>query len=312
MPVCDAPFVLAIHGGAGVIEPDALSADEARVIHAALGAALEAGHVLLRDGGTALDAVEAAVIRLEESPCFNAGFGAVFTAEGAHELDAALMEGNTRRAGAVAGVRTVRNPVRLARAVMERSTHVLLAGEGAERFADGLPDLERVPNAWFGTPARHAQLLQAQARETAPGDGLKGRYFGTVGAVALDCHGRLAAATSTGGMTNKRFGRIGDSPLIGSGTWADAHCAVSATGWGEIYIRCAAAHDIAARMAYGGASLAEASEAVILGEVPALGGDGGAIAVDAGGNLAMPFSTSGMYRGWIDRHGQRCTRIFRD
>ncbi|MCW5581999.1 MAG: isoaspartyl peptidase/L-asparaginase, partial [Luteimonas sp.] len=249
---------------------------------------------------------------------FNAGKGSVYTAEGTHELDASVMEGHTRRAGAVAGVATIRNPVRLARAVMEQSPHVMLIGAGAERFADTLEDIERVPNGWFDTPARYEQLRQAQARERAaaqspgvdPAD-LKGKYFGTVGAVALDVHGHLAAATSTGGMTNKKWGRVGDSPLIGAGTWADGRCAVSGTGWGEFFIRNAVAHDICARVAYGGDTLQAAAEAVIWRRVGDLGGDGGAIALDRDGNIAMPFNTSGMYRGWIDVDGRRGTAIFR-
>ncbi len=260
-----------------------------------------------------LDAAQAAVVALEESPRFNAGKGAVFDAEGRHELDASLMDGRTRRAGAVAGVTTIRNPIKLAREVMEHSPHVLLIGAGAERFADTRPDIERVPNDWFDTDTRRAQLLETQARERAEAGAanLKGKYFGTVGAVALDVHGHLAAATSTGGMTNKKWGRVGDSPLIGCGTWADAHCAVSGTGWGEFFIRNAVAHDIAARIAYGGASLQEAADAVILRVVPESGGDGGAIAVDAQGNIALPFNTSGMYRGWIATDGSRGTAIFR-
>lgn len=308
------PFALAIHGGAGVIERDQLGAEDERAIHADLGRALDAGHAVLRGGGGALDAAQAAVVALEESPRFNAGRGSVFDAEGRHELDASLMEGHTRRAGAVAGVVTVRNPVMLARAVMEHSPHVLLIGAGAERFADTRAEIERVPNDWFDTDVRRAQLAETQARERAEADAadLKGKYFGTVGAVALDVHGRLAAATSTGGMTNKRWGRVGDSPLIGCGTWADENCAVSGTGWGEFFIRNAVAHDIAARIAYGGASLQDAADAVIMREVPSLGGDGGAIAVDARGNIALPFNTSGMYRGWIAADGSRGTAIFRE
>lgn len=310
------PFAIVIHGGAGVIERDQLSADEEQSILADLDAALEAGRCILADGGSALDAVEAAVVALEESPRFNAGKGSVYNAEGRHELDASLMEGRTRRAGAVAGVETVRNPVRLARAVMEQSPHVMMVGAGAERFADTQPQIERVANGWFDTDTRRAQLLLEQSREQAAAqtgaDDLRGRYFGTVGAVALDTHGGLAAATSTGGMTNKRYGRVGDSPLIGAGTWADERCAVSGTGWGEFFIRNAVAHDIAARMAYGGATLAAAAEAVIMRRVPELGGDGGAIAVDRDGNIAMPFSTAGMYRGWIAMDGSRGIAIFRD
>ena len=308
----DSPTALVIHGGAGVIDRSALSAEEEKAVRADLDRALDAGHALLADGGTALDAVTAAVRVLEESPWFNAGKGAVFNAVGGHELDAAIMEGHTRRAGAVAGVSTVRSPILLSRAVMERSPHVMLAGAGAEKFADDHPDIERVAPDWFDTDRRREQLEKARQREQAGQAALPVTDFGTVGAVALDKHGHIAAATSTGGMTNKRWGRIGDAPIIGSGTWADAGCGVSGTGWGEFYIRSAAAHDICARVAYRGDSLAAASEEVINGIVPGLGGDGGAIALDAKGNIAMPFNTSGMYRGWIKPDGSRGTAIFRD
>ena len=303
-------FALVIHGGAGVIERDQLSAAEEQAIRADLEAALEAGNVVLAAGGSALDAAQAAVVALEESPRFNAGKGSVYNAEGRHELDASVMEGHTRRAGAVAGVETIRNPVKLARAVMEHSPHVMMISAGAERFADTQPQIERVANDWFDTETRRAQLDQEQARERNEAEGLRGKYFGTVGAVALDVHGHLAAATSTGGMTNKRYGRVGDSPVIGAGTWADERCAVSGTGWGEFFLRNVVAHDIAARIAYGGATLAAAADAVILQRVPELGGDGGAIAVDRNGNIAMPFSTVGMYRGWIAMDGSRGTAIF--
>ena len=303
-------FALVIHGGAGVIERDQLSAAEEQAIRADLEAALEAGNVVLAAGGSALDAAQAAVVALEESPRFNAGKGSVYNAEGRHELDASVMEGHTRRAGAVAGVETIRNPVKLARAVMEHSPHVMMISAGAERFADTQPQIERVANDWFDTETRRAQLDQEQARERNEAEGLRGKYFGTVGAVALDVHGNLAAATSTGGMTNKRYGRVGDSPEIGAGTWADERCAVSGTGWGEFFLRNVVAHDIAARIAYGGATLAAAADAVILQRVPELGGDGGAIAVDRNGNIAMPFSTVGMYRGWIAMDGSRGTAIF--
>ncbi|HZW19162.1 MAG TPA: isoaspartyl peptidase/L-asparaginase [Luteimonas sp.] len=307
------PVALVIHGGAGVIERDRLGADDEREIRAGLDAALDAGQAVLVRGGSALDAVEAAVRALEDSPRFNAGHGAVYDAEGRHELDASVMEGHTRRAGAVAGVTTIRNPVSLARAVMEHSPHVMLIGAGAEAFADTRDDIAREPNAYFDTPHRRAELEQAQARERADADAaenLKGKYFGTVGAVALDAQGHIATATSTGGMTNKRWGRVGDTPLVGAGTWADGRCGVSGTGWGEFFIRCAVAHDIAARVAYRGDSLQAAAEAVILDAVPGLGGDGGAIALDRDGNIAMVFNTSGMYRGWVRPDGSRGTAIF--
>ena len=311
------PTALVIHGGAGVIERGALSDEDERAIRADLERARDAGHAVLAKGGAALEAVTAAITLLEDSPRFNAGKGAVFNARGGHELDASIMEGHTRRAGAVAGVRTVRHPILLARKVMEASPHVMLAGDGAEAFADGFEDIERVDSAWFDTDARREQLERAQQRERdgsarAVGDDLRGRYFGTVGAVALDAHGHIAAATSTGGMTNKKWGRVGDSPVIGAGTYADERCGVSGTGWGEFYIRAAVAHDICARVAYRGDSLAEAAEAVVNKTVPGMGGDGGAIALDAQGNIAMPFNTSGMYRAWVGPDGSRGTAIFRD
>jgi L-asparaginase / beta-aspartyl-peptidase len=304
---------LVIHGGAGVIERSALSAADEHEVRAALNRALDAGNAVLAKGGSALDAVQAAVVTMEESPQFNAGKGAVFNAEGKHELDASIMEGHTRRAGAVAGVSTVRNPIKLARAVMEHSPHVMLAGTGAEKFADTRPELERVKNSWFDTERRRQQLEAAQAKEKA-GAALveKGKYFGTVGAVALDAQGHIAAATSTGGMTNKRWGRVGDSPVIGAGTWADDRCGVSGTGWGEFYIRNAVAHDICARVAYRGDALSVAADEVVNGIVPGAGGDGGAIALDREGNIAMPFNTAGMYRAWINPDGSRGTAIFRD
>ena len=307
-----APTALVIHGGAGVIERRALSADDERAVRRDLDRALDAGNAVLQRGGSALDAVTASILVLEDSPWFNAGKGAVFNAEGGHELDASIMEGHTRRAGAVAGLRTVRNPIRLARAVMEHSPHVMMAGEGAEAFADSRPDIARVRPDWFDTDNRRQQLEDARKREKAGQAALSTTYFGTVGAVALDAQGHIAAATSTGGMTNKRYGRVGDAPIIGAGNWADERCGVSGTGWGEFYIRAAVAHDICARMAYRGDALAVAAEAVVNGEVVRLGGNGGAIALDREGNIAMPFNTSGMYRGWIKPDGSRGTAIFRD
>ena len=307
---------LVIHGGAGVIERASMGAEAEREIRAALEAALDAGHAVLAGGGSALDAVEAAVVALEEEPRFNAGKGAVFNAEGRHELDASVMYSQDRQAGAVAAVTTVRNPVRLARRVMEQSEHVMLIGDGAERFADDHADLERVENTWFDTEARRGQLERARQREEAgrqaSAEPVPGQYFGTVGAVALDAQGRIAAATSTGGMTNKRWGRVGDAPIIGAGTWADAHCGVSATGWGEFFIRNAVAHDICARMAYGGDSLQAAADAVVMQVIPAHGGDGGVIALDGEGNIALPFNTAGMYRGWVAGNGSRGVAIFAD
>jgi len=259
--------------------------------------------------------VSAAVVVLEESPRFNAGKGAVFNAAGGHELDAAIMEGHTRRAGAVAGVTTARNPIKLARAVMEHSPHVMLAAGGAEAFADTRPEIERVANTWFDTDRRRRALEKAQHDEVTGKQASayayddEPPYFGTVGAVALDSHGHIAAATSTGGMTNKKWGRIGDAPVIGAGTWADDRCGVSGTGWGEFYIRNAVAHDICARVAYRGDTLVAAADEVVNKIVPAQGGDGGAIALDVEGNIAMPFNSGSMFRGWIKPDGSRGTAI---
>ena len=270
---------------------------------------------MLAQGGTAMEAVCEAVRLLEDCPLFNAGHGAVFTAQATHELDAAVMDGTTLAAGAVAGVSRIRNPVQAARAVMQNGQHVLMVAEGAERMAQEA-GLATVEPSYFSTPARHAQLLAAQARQAGvvlDHDGAaalagraidEGRKMGTVGAVALDAHGHLAAATSTGGMTNKLPGRLGDSPLIGCGTYADDRtAAVSCTGHGESFIRVAAAHDVCARMAYGGASLEAATHAVVHEALPAVQGTGGLIAVDRQGNVCLPFNTEGMYRG-LARVGQ--------
>ncbi|HVK03352.1 MAG TPA: isoaspartyl peptidase/L-asparaginase [Armatimonadaceae bacterium] len=310
---------LAIHGGAGTIRRENLTPEIEAACHRALESALRAGHGILTSGGGALDAVEAAVRFLEDEPLFNAGRGAVFTAEGHNELDAAVMDGATGKAGAVAGVTTVRNPVTLARAVLERTPFVFLAGRGAEQLAADL-GMECVDPPYFWTEARWKQLQEAQRRErenpSDPGAAVslsEDNKFGTVGAVAVDEGGNLAAATSTGGMTNKRYGRVGDSPVIGAGTWADnTTCAVSATGHGEYFLRLAVAHDIAARVAYAGASVAEAAGAVVHEKLRAAGGDGGVIALDARGNAALPFNTSGMYRGYVTRSGEVRTAIYAD
>lgn len=303
---------LVIHGGAGVITRKDLPAAKQAEYEAALNQALDAGDAVLKRGGSAREAVIAAVRVMEDSPLFNAGKGAVFNAEGGHELDAAIMEGHTRRAGAVAGARTVKNPVLLAEAIMEHSPHVMLAGAGAEAFADTRPELERVDPAYFDTPHRLEQLRKAQDAVRMAVLPEKNTYFGTVGAVALDRDGRIAAATSTGGMTNKRWGRIGDAPIIGAGTYADAQCGVSATGWGEFFIRATVAHDICARIEYRGDSLQTAADAVVMQVVPQLGGDGGVIALDKDGNIALPFNTEGMYRGWIKPSGERGVAIFKE
>ncbi len=311
---------LVIHGGAGVITRDKLSEKDEQALRKDLDRALDAGNAILKRGGSALDAIQAAIVILEDSPWFNAGKGAVFNAQGKHELDAAIMDGSTLAAGSVAGVTTIRHPILLARAVMEQSPHVMLAGAGAEAFADTRKDIERVTNDWFDTPLRRKQLEEAKAKEivqektAAQGRSIMAAsdYFGTVGAVALDQQGRIAAGTSTGGMTNKRWSRIGDSPLIGAGTYASSHCGVSGTGWGEFYIRTVAAHAICARVELRGDPLALAAEDVINKQIPALGGDGGAIALDSYGNIAMLFNTPGMYRGWIKPDGSRGTAVFSD
>jgi beta-aspartyl-peptidase (threonine type) len=310
----DAPrTALVIHGGAGTMQRADLTPEIEAQIRAALDAALDAGDKVLQGGGSALDAVTAAIVVLEDSPHFNAGKGAVFGADGVNELDASIMEGATLRAGSVAGVHRVRNPIRLARAVMEKTRHVMLVGDGAEAFARSA-GIELVDPSYFRTEHRWEQLQKARADEQAGAANATpaGAYFGTVGAVALDASGHLAAATSTGGMTNKRWGRVGDSPIIGAGTYANGQCGVSGTGWGEFFIRLSVAHDICARVAYGGATVAAAAEEVVMKRVPALGGDGGVIAMDAQGRIAMPFNTSGMYRGWVGTDRTRGTAVFRD
>ena len=307
----DEPMIsIAIHGGAGVISRDTMTPENERAYHADLGRALDAGYDVLAQGGSSLDAVVAAVKILEDSPLFNAGKGAVFSHAGINELDAAIMDGATQKAGAVAGVRHVQNPIALARLVMERTPHVLLAGEGAEEFAleQGVP---LVPGSYFFTERRWKQLEEAQkAEQTASLDEDIG-YFGTVGAVARDRNGNLAAATSTGGMTNKRWGRIGDSPLIGAGTYADNEtCAVSATGSGEFFIRAVVAHEICARVRLAKVSAAAAARDVIHGKLKDIGGDGGVIVVDGRGALSLEFNTEGMFRGARDSGGRRETAIY--
>jgi len=298
----DAPL-LVIHGGAGVERAEMTPADE-DAARKALEDALRAGHAQLQAGKPAVDAVTAAIAVLEDAPQFNAGRGAVFTHDGKNELDASLMDGATRKAGAVAGVHRVKNPILLAHAVMEKSRHVMMIGDGAEAFAKE-QGVTLVEPAYFRTEKRWQQLQKALKEETAGVARLDvgKNYFGTVGALALDAQGRLAAGTSTGGMTDKRYGRVGDSPIIGAGTWADDRCAVSGTGWGEYYIRAAAAHEICARMRLSGEPVARAARGVINDDIPKAGGDGGAIALASDGTFALPFNTEGMYRGWIGGDG---------
>ncbi len=307
----DRPIAIAIHGGAGTIERSKLGEEQEAAMRKDLEAALDAGYAVLEEGGESLDAVVAVVTRLEDSPHFNAGKGAVFTADGTNELDASIMDGATRRAGAVAGLARIKNPVLLARAVMEKSVHVMMVGAGAEKFAREV-GIEFVEPGYFHTEGRWQQYQEAKAAAQKLAAVPRSNYFGTVGAVALDRRGHLAAATSTGGMVMKRYGRVGDAPIIGAGTWADDGCAVSATGWGEYFIRLNVAHDICARMRYRGDSLAKAADEVIMNSVPALGGDGGVIALDAKGNVRLPFNTSGMYRGFVDARGKREVAIYRE
>lgn len=281
------------------------------LIRADLKRARDAGYAVLASGGEALDAVTTVITMLEDSPHFNAGKGAVFTAEGTSELDASIMDGSNLRAGAVAGLTRIKNPILLARSVMERSPHVMMVGVGAEIFAREV-GMEFVIPDYFRTEARWKQYLDAKAAAARPRAMLPVRnYFGTVGAVALDRNGHLAAGTSTGGMTLKRYGRVGDAPIIGAGTYADDRCAVSATGWGEFFIRLNVAHDICARVRYAGQSIEAASDEVILKRVPELGGNGGVIVLDAKGRVHMPFDTSGMYRAAIDADGRRSVSIYR-
>jgi beta-aspartyl-peptidase (threonine type) len=288
-------FGIAIHGGAGTLPRTEMSADAERRYRAGLKEAIDAGFAVLQAGGTSMDAVTRAVVLLEDNPLFNAGKGAVFTLDGHNELDASIMDGSTLKAGAVCGVTRVRNPVELARAVMEKSEHVMLAGPGAEEFA-AAQGFSFEPQSYFYTPERWMQLERIRGGD-ARLSALTISHIGTVGAVAADGRGRLAAATSTGGMTGKRYHRIGDSPIIGAGTYADDRsCAVSATGHGEVFIRTVVAHDICARMRFGGRSIGEAVREVVLGELPALGGEGGVIAIDARGEIAIEFNSEGMFR----------------
>ncbi|SBW05973.1 isoaspartyl dipeptidase with L-asparaginase activity [uncultured Alphaproteobacteria bacterium] len=293
--------ILALHGGAGTIPAATLTPELTDAYHDGIRTALAAGHAVLKSGGTALDAVTRTVIALEENPLFNAGRGAVYTTAETHEMDAAVMDGATGRAGAVAGLCGPRNPVLAARAVMEKSPHVFLAGEGAMRFCHEA-GLEFMDPAWFGTERRLDALRQEMARRASGAADTRSDAdrHGTVGAVALDRHGNLAAATSTGGITGKTPGRVGDSPVIGAGTWADnATCAISATGQGELFIRVAAAHEIAARMRWGGQSLEAAADDVVNRVLAPIGGSGGLIALDAHGHVALPFNCEGMYRGVV-------------
>lgn len=310
------PIAIAIHAGAGTISRDSMTAERERAIRGILEKAIRAGHAVLEANGTAIDAVTAAITILEDAPEFNAGRGAVLTSESRVEMDASIMTGHDLGAGAIASVRGIRHPILAARATLEHSPHVMLVGEGAEEFARERK-LEFMPESWFQTEFRLEQLRRIQAREKNGQAALdadnRDDWFSTVGTVALDRSGNLAAGTSTGGTANKRYGRVGDSPIIGAGTYADNRsCAVSATGHGEYFIRHVVAYNICARMLHAGATLTQGADAVINDVLAKEGGDGGVIALDAEGNIAMPFNTSGMYRASIDRDGKLEVRIYGD
>ena len=302
-------FAIAIHGGAGTLSRKDMQPSQETEYLAGLEDALDAGYVVLSRGGSSLDATIAAVRVLEDNPLFNAGRGAVLNRDGVAELDASLMDGRTMSAGAVTGLQHVKNPIELARLVMEHSPHVMLVGAGAEEFAK-TQGVDMVPNEYFRTPARQRQLERSLRGALARENELEA--FGTVGAVALDLHGDLAAATSTGGMTGKRWGRIGDSPIIGAGTYANnASCAVSATGHGEYFIRTVVAHDICARVEYLKVPLATAVDAVLNGRMKELGGNGGVIAIDSRGDIVLDFNTEGMFRGLRTSQGRHEVAIYR-
>ena len=313
-------FAIVIHGGAGTILKKNMTPEKEAAYQAKLEEAIRVGYKILKNGGSSLDAVEKTINVMEDSPLFNAGKGAVFTNAETNELDASIMDGKTLNAGASAGTTTVRNPINLARAVMEKSEHVMLSGEGAETFAQE-QGLTLVEPSYFYTENRFNSLKRAKDSEKIELDHdgktafydpyIKDSKYGTVGCAALDKNGNLAAGTSTGGMTNKRYGRIGDAPIIGSGTYANnATCAVSSTGWGEYFIRAQVAHDISALMEYKGLSLKEASKIVIQDKLTDLGGTGGIIAVDKNGNMVMEFNTAGMYRATMNDKGELTIGIY--
>lgn len=330
-------ITLVIHGGAGTITRANMTPEKEKAYRADLERAMKTGYEILRKGGTSMDAVEATIRVMEDSPLFNAGKGAVFTHEGKNEMDAAFMDGKTLAAGSIAGVTTIKNPISAARAVMEKSEHVMLVGKGAEEFAK-LKGLEIVDPSYFYTEPRWKGLqkaLQEEKMQLDHSDTLKksgfvkpgisgssaidklifdeGKKYGTVGCVALDQYGNLAAGTSTGGMTNKRWGRVGDAPIIGAGTYANNKtCAVSATGHGEYFIRSVVAYDISALMEYKGLSVQKAADEVVMKKLVKIGGEGGVIALDKNGNFAMPFNSAGMYRGFIKSDGSWEVKIYKD
>lgn len=326
-------LTLVIHGGAGTITRANMTPAKEKAYNETLDLALKTGMAVLKKGGTSMDAVEATIHIMEDSPLFNAGKGAVFTHDGVNELDAAVMEGKNLMAGAISGVRTIKNPISAARKVMEKSEHVMMTGVGAEQFAKE-QGIEIVDPSYFYTETRWNGLQNALKEDKVKldhADSLKksgfirpdteqnelifteGQKFGTVGCVALDQFGNLAAGTSTGGMTNKRYGRVGDAPIIGAGTYANnASCAVSATGHGEFFIRSVVAHDVAALMEYKNWTLKKAADKVVMKKLVKIGGEGGLIALDAKGNIAMPFNSEGMYRGYIKADGTKFIGIYKD
>jgi L-asparaginase / beta-aspartyl-peptidase len=313
---------LVIHGGAGTIKKEFMSPEKEAAYKQKLEEALNEGYKILENGGSSMDAIIVAIKIMEDSPLFNAGKGAVFTNEEKNELDASIMDGKSLKAGAVAGITNVKNPITAAYEVMENSAHVMMVGKGAEQFAIER-ELEIVDPQYFFTEERFKQLKRIQDTEkqeldhSAPRGSndfpLEDKKFGTVGAVALDQYGNLAAGTSTGGMTNKKYGRVGDAPIIGAGTYADnGTCAVSATGHGEYFIRSVVAYDIAALMKYKGYSLQKASEEVVNKKLVEIGGEGGIVAVDKNGNISMPFNSAGMYRGYINKKGEAKVFIYKN
>jgi L-asparaginase / beta-aspartyl-peptidase len=314
------PITIVIHGGAGTIKKENMTPEKEKAYHEALGLALDSGYQVLKNGGTSVEAVIAAIKIMEDSPLFNAGRGAVFTNEGKNELDASIMDGKNLMAGAVAGVTTIKNPITAAHAVMTRSEHVMMVGKGAEKFAQE-QGLDIVDPSYFFDSTRYQQLIRLKEKEADKQTSVQDQFqdpfvkdtkFGTVGAVALDRFGNIAAGTSTGGMNNKKYGRVGDAPIIGAGTYAKNYtCGISATGWGEYFIRLAVAHDISSLIEYAGLSLEDAADTVIMKKLPALGGDGGVIGLDRKGNIVMTFNTSGMYRGYR-KGSERKTFIYQE
>lgn len=295
-------YAIAIHGGAGTILQSTMTAEKETAYKAALQDAIEAGEAVLKKGGSSLDAIEFAIVSLENNPLFNAGKGAVFTHNGKNEMDASIMYGKDLTAGAVAGVTNIKNPISLSRAVMEKSDHVLLTGAGAIDFAKKI-NAEFAPDDYFFVQMRYEQLQKAKESDTMILDHTEDNFengekkFGTVGCVALDVHGNIAAGTSTGGMTNKKFGRVGDSPIIGAGTYANNNtCAISCTGHGEFFLRSVVAYDISCLMEYKGLTLKQACDVVVMDKLVKIGGEGGLIALDAKGNIELPFNSEGMYR----------------